>query len=136
MIIKFKNIDTNTIKFLRLFNKELYEHTENMRISLSIIKMINEMQDEIIHLFRLKDNIIEKYGERNEINKLILDENNQVKIQDKYVEIAKEEMKEIEEKEIKISRKPFTIEWLDNINFKFKNLNILEVLYKASIIKE
>lgn len=136
MIIKFKNIDTNTIKFLRLFNKELYEHTENIKISLSIIKAINEMQDEIIHLFRLKDEIIEKYGERNEINKLILDENNQVKIQDKYIEIAKKEMEDLEEKEIKVSRKPFTIEWLDNINFRFKNLGILEALYRAGIIKE
>ena len=92
-------------------NKEL-----PIKVSYAIAKNISKLEKELQIYNQEREKLIEKYSVKDDDNKTIIDENNQIKIQDEYLYAWNKDIKELQEIEVEIDMHKFKLEELNGYN--------------------
>lgn len=95
----------------------------------SIAKLINQLQPKYLILMNKKDEMIKKYGKKDDKGKVILNEKNMAQIQTEYIEIVQEELKKVYEAVYDIDARYLKMEDLKGTELPLKQIsNLLPIL--------
>lgn len=103
-----KKILNNAMTIGVISNKEL-----PVKVSYALAKNISKLEKELEIYNKEREKLIEKYSVKDDDNKTVIDENNQIKIQDKYLEDWNKDIKELQEIEVEIDIHKFELEELN-----------------------
>ena len=92
-------------------NKEL-----PVKVSYSIAKNINKIESELKIYSNEKQKLIDKYSEKDDAGKTLIDAENKIKIQDEYLENWNRDIKELLAIENEVDIHKFHISELENSN--------------------
>jgi len=92
-------------------NKEL-----PVKVSYSIAKNINKIESELKTYNTEKQKLIDKYSEKDNAGKTLIDSENKIKIEDKYLENWNRDIKELLAIENEVDIHKFNISELENSN--------------------
>lgn len=106
-----KKILNDAMTIGAISNKEL-----PIKVSYAIAKNISKLEKELQIYNQEREKLIEKYSVKDDDNKTIIDENNQIKIQDKYLDAWNKDIKELQEIEVEIDMHKFKLEELNGYN--------------------
>ncbi|SCJ49797.1 Uncharacterised protein [uncultured Clostridium sp.] len=106
-----KKILNDAMTIGAISNKEL-----PVKVSYALAKNISKIEKELQIYNTEREKLIEKYSVKDDDNKTVIDENNQIKIQDKYLEDWNKDIKELQEIEVEIDIHKFKLEELNGYN--------------------
>ena len=106
-----KKILNDAMTIGAISNKEL-----PIKVSYAIAKNISKLEKELQIYNQEREKLIEKYSVKDDDNKTIIDENNQIKIQDEYLYAWNKDIKELQEIEVEIDMHKFKLEELNGYN--------------------
>ena len=106
-----KKILNDAITMGAISNKEL-----PIKVSYALAKNISKIEKELEIYNKEREKLIEKYSVKDADDKTVIDENNQIKIQDKYLENWNKDIKELQEIEVEIDIHKFKLEELTGYN--------------------
>ncbi|CEN87291.1 DUF1617 family protein [Paraclostridium sordellii] len=92
-------------------NKEL-----PIKVSYALAKNISKIEKELEIYNNEREKLIEKYSVKDENDKTVIDENNQIKIQDIYLEKWNKDIEELQNIEVEIDIHKFKLEELNGYN--------------------
>lgn len=92
-------------------NKEL-----QIKVSYALAKNISKIEKELEIYNKEREKLIEKYSVKDENDKTVIDENNQIKIQDIYLEKWNKDIEELQNIEVEIDIHKFKLEELNGYN--------------------
>lgn len=118
-----KKILNNAMTIGAISNKEL-----PVKVSYALAKNISKLEKELQIYNQERDKLIEKYSVKDDDNKPVIDENNQFKIQDKYLEDWNKDIKELQEIEVEIDIHKFKLEELNGYNMTPAELMAIEYM--------
>lgn len=101
----------NAVPTLKIIGQEQFNGVE----AFTIARLIRELNKEIESFEQIHSQLIEKYCERNENDDMEVDENNNVRIQAKYVDKYNTEINTILKNEIEINAEPISIDCLKTL---------------------
>lgn len=106
-----KKILNDAMTIGAISNKEL-----PVKVSYALAKNISKIEKELQIYNTEREKLIEKYSVKDDDNKTVIDENNQIKIQDKYLEDWNKDIKELQGIEVEIDIHKFKLEELNGYN--------------------
>lgn len=106
--------------------QDLSQKSFSGSISFKIARLIRELDKELILMNKAKQELIEKYGKRDENGSLIITEEGQVKV-DKPEE-CNEELQKLLDTIVEINANKLSIEIFDSIQISPMQANILEMI--------
>ncbi len=118
-----KKILNDAMTIGAISNKEL-----PVKVSYALAKNISKLEKELQIYNQERDKLIEKYSVKDDDNKTVIDENNQIKIQDKYLEDWNKDIKELQEIEVEIDIHKFKLEELNGYNMTPAELMAIEYM--------
>lgn len=89
-----------------------------VKVSYALSKNISKIEKELEVYNKEREKIIEKYSVKDENNKTIIDEDNQIKIQDDYFENWSTDINDLQSIEVDIDIHKFKLDELINQDFK------------------
>ncbi|MBC8630257.1 DUF1617 family protein [[Eubacterium] tenue] len=118
-----KKILNDAMTIGAISNKEL-----PVKVSYALAKNISKIEKELQIYNTERERLIEKYSVKDDDNKTVIDENNQIKIQDKYLEDWNKDIKELQEIEVEIDIHKFKLEELNGYNMTAAELMAIEYM--------
>lgn len=118
-----KKILNNAMTIGTISNKEL-----PIKVSYALVKNISKLEKELEIYNKEREKLIEKYSVKDTDDKTVIDENNQIKIQDKYLEDWNKDIKELQEIEVEIDIHKFKLEELNGYNMTAAELMAIEYM--------
>lgn len=106
-----KKILNNAMTIANISNKEL-----PVKVSYALAKNIYKLEKELQIYNKEREKLIEKYSVKDEDNKTVIDEHNQIKIQDKYLEKWNKDIEDLQNIEVEIDIHKFKLEELNGYN--------------------
>ncbi|MEG0180776.1 MAG: hypothetical protein RR657_02710 [Peptostreptococcaceae bacterium] len=100
-----------------------------VKVSYALAKNIAKIEKELDVYNKEREKLIEKYSVKDENNKTIIDENNQLKIQDAYLENWSEDIKTLQDIEADIDIHKFKLDELINHNLKMTPTELMVIDY-------
>lgn len=105
-------------------NKEL-----PVKVSYSIAKNINKIESELKIYSNEKQKLIDKYSEKDNAGKTLIDSENKIKIEDKYLENWNRDIKELLAIENEVDIHKFSIDELINSNCNMTPAELMLIDY-------
>ncbi|CEP50267.1 Uncharacterised protein [[Clostridium] sordellii] len=106
-----KKILNDAMTIGSISNKEL-----PIKVSYALAKNISKIEKELEIYNKEREKLIEKYSVKDENDKTVIDENNQIKIQDIYLEKWNKDIEELQNIEVEIDIHKFKLEELNGYN--------------------
>lgn len=106
-----KKILNDAMAIGTISNKEL-----PIKVSYALAKNIAKLDKEIEIYNKERQKLIDKYSVKNADGKTVIDENNQIKIQDKFLDDWNKDIKELQDIEVEIDIHKFKLEELNGYN--------------------
>ena len=121
MNLKVSDLLNATETLQKLAQKEL-----KAKLALSIARVLKEAEREIQNFNEVRMNLIEKYGEKDENDKLITDEDGQCKIIPSNVDTFSKELNDLISTELEINAKKIKLEDLEDLDFTPTEMAVLD----------
>lgn len=118
-----KTIVNNAMTIGAIATKEL-----PVKVSYALAKNISKLEKELGIYNKEREKLIEKYSVKDENNKTVIDENNQIKIEDKYLEDWNKDLNELQDIEVEIDIHKFKLEELSGYNMTPAELISIEYM--------
>jgi hypothetical protein len=118
------NLDNIIFSLRNVVSKEI-----PIIMSYKLSKLIKQIEDEYKNYTTQRNKIIEKYGERDDKNKIIITDNKSIKIKPGTIENCTKDLEELNSIEFKIDFTPISIGLLGNIEVKPQDLFVLNQFF-------
>lgn len=119
--IKLSALLDSTAILQKLVNTDL-----KAKLAWQVARLIKAVDKEIADFNDARMKLIQKYGEKDENDKLITDESGNCKIPDNFISQFSAELNELINTEVEISGNKIRIDELENVNFTPGEINNLE----------
>ena len=120
-----------TVKISDLLNstetlQKLSQKDFKAKLAWSIARLLKAAEAEIQSFNDTRMNLIKKYGEKDENNELVTDENGNCKINPEDIDIFSKELNELIDSEVEINANKIKMELLENLDFTPSDMAVLE----------
>lgn len=119
--LKIADLLNSTDVLQKLAGKEL-----KAKLAWQVGRMLKEAEKEIQSFNETRMQLINKYGSKDENGELVMDENNNCKIEPESINNFSNELNELIESEIEINAHKIKIDDIENINFTPSEMAQLE----------
>lgn len=119
--LKISDLLNSTEVLQKLAGKEL-----KAKLAWQVGRVLKSAEKEIQDFNETRMNLIKKYGEKDENDELVTDENNNCKINNEFINDFSNELNELIESEIEINANKIKIEDIENIDFTPAEMTQLE----------
>lgn len=119
----------NMIKSIDTFNKILQQSFKGS-LAFQIARIVRELDKEMQTFNNEKTKLIQKYAEKDEKGNLIVDENDNVKIDNSKIEEVNKEFESLLQTEIEINAEKLSINNIDNFELTPQEMLNIEVFFE------
>jgi hypothetical protein len=123
MKLSNEKILNDAVKLSKLSQKEL-----PIKVSYAIAKNISKIESELKTYNKERDKLVEKYSQKDEHGKTIIDENNQIKLQEEHIEDWNNDIKELLAIENDIDIHKFSVNALEGFNMAPAELRVIDYM--------
>jgi len=123
---------------MKLSNKRILEDAQKLgeiaqkqlpvKVSYAIAKNISKIEGELKIYNSERDKLIEKYGQKDQAGKTIINENNQIKLKEESISAWNEDIKSLLDIEIDIDIHKFSLNELNGINISPAELQTIDYM--------
>lgn len=123
MKLSNEKILNDAVKLAEISQKEL-----PVKVSYAISKNISKLESVLKIYNKEREKLIEKYSQKDEKGKTIIDENNQIKLQEEKIEDWNKDIKELLDIENEIDIHKFSINVLEGYNMTPAELRVIDYM--------
>jgi hypothetical protein len=123
MKLSNEKILNDAVQLSKLSQKEL-----PIKVSYAIAKNISKIESELKTYNKERDKLIEKYSQKDEHGKTIIDENNRIKLKEEHLEDWDKDIKELLAIENEVDIHKFSIEALNGFSMTPTELRVIDYM--------